>query len=247
MPSSIIEEVTAEPIKAPARAKVNLIAWDPESPAHVERMFQQRVACGWNETYVKKWRGVQREGKMTLQWVVLSDNDPEKETKLAQHQLKYPREALPIIDTATALGGKPRTPSSQSFIPVGHISLDAESPNPDQADAEKGLYCITTFYISRAIQRGGLGRAAMDTIESEAVNEPLCAKVLSLDTLAKESTNRNEMLAELGIDLESLSNQDWYERRGYKVWRYVEGHIQHRDRNGKVWPLDGVFMKKTVA
>ena len=70
MPSSIIEEVTAEPIKAPARAKVNLIAWDPESPAHVERMFQQRVACGWNETYVEKWRGVQREGKMTLQWVV---------------------------------------------------------------------------------------------------------------------------------------------------------------------------------
>lgn len=44
----------------------------------------------------------------------------------------------------------------------------------------------------------------MDTIESEAVNEPLCAKVLSLDTLAKESANRNEMLAELGIDLESV-------------------------------------------
>ena len=82
---------------------------------------------------------------------------------------------------------------------MGHISLDAESPNPDQADASKGLYCITTFYISRAIQGGGLGRAAMDTIESEAVNEPLCAKVLSLDTLANKSANRSEMWVEIGM------------------------------------------------
>ncbi len=105
---------------------------------------------------------------------------------------------MAFIDTAAALGGKPRTPSSQSFIPVGHISLDAESPNPDQADASKGIYCITTFYISRALQSGGLGRAAMDVIESEAVNEPLCAKVLSLDTLANESAESG-MWAEIGM------------------------------------------------
>jgi len=247
MPLSIIEAVAAVPLKAQARAKVNLIAWDPESPAHTERMVQQRVACGWKQDYIEQWRVLQREGKMALQWIVLSEEDPEKETKLAQHLLKHPGEAAPILDTATALGGKPRIPSSQSFNPVGHISLDAESPYPDQADASKGLYCITTFYISRAIQGGGLGRAAMDTIESEAVNEPLCAKILSLDTLANESANRSEMWAEIGMKPPSLSNQDWYGRRGYKVWRFVEGHIQHRDPNGKVWPLDGVFMKKTVA
>ncbi|KAF8864383.1 hypothetical protein BDZ45DRAFT_582162 [Acephala macrosclerotiorum] len=235
------------PSKSPKRAKVNLIAWDPESPAHVERMFQQRVACGWNSELVEKWRDLQSEGKMTLQWVVLSDEDPEKETKLAQHLLKYPEEASPILDTATTLGSKPRKQSSQPFIPAGHISLDAESPNPDQADASKGLYCITSFYISHAIQGGGLGRAAMDTIESEAVREPLCAKVLSLDTLANESAYRNEMWVELGVEPASLSNQDWYERRGYKVWRYVPGHIQYRNPDGRVWPLDGVFMKKTVA
>jgi hypothetical protein len=102
---------------------------------------------------------------------------------LAQHRLKYPGEAASILDTATTLGGKPRIPSLQPFIPVGHISLDAESPNPDQADPSKGLYCISSFYISRAIQGGGIGRAAMDAIESGAANEPLCAKVLSLDTV----------------------------------------------------------------
>jgi hypothetical protein len=70
MPSSIIEPVVAVPLKSPARAKVNLIAWDPESLAHTERMVQQRVACGWKQDYIEQWRVLQREGKMTLQWVV---------------------------------------------------------------------------------------------------------------------------------------------------------------------------------
>ncbi|RDL42511.1 Uncharacterized protein BP5553_02490 [Venustampulla echinocandica] len=247
MPSSIIEAVPTMPLKAPARAKVNLIAWDPESPAHAERMVQQRVACGWKQDYIEQWRVLQRKGKMALQWVVLSEEDPEKESKLAQHLLKYPGEAAPILDSATALGGNPRVPSSQSFIPVGHISLNSETPYPDQADASKGIYCISTFYISRAIQGGGLGRATMDTLESEAVKEPLCAKVLSLDTLANNSANRSQMWVEIGMKPPALSNEDWYTRRGYEVYRFEEGHIKHIDPNGKVWPLDSVFMKKTVA
>lgn len=83
---------------------------------------------------------------------------------------------------------------------MGHISLDAESPNPDQADPSKGLYCISSFYISRAIQGGGIGRAAMDAIESGAANEPLCAKVLSLDTLSNESANMSDMWAATGLE-----------------------------------------------
>ncbi len=120
--------------------------------------------------------------------------------------LKYPGEGAPILDTAATLGGKPREPTSQSFIPVGHISLDSESPNQDQADASKGLYCITTFYVSRAIHGCGLGRAAMDAIETEAVSEPLCAKTLSLDTLANESLYDSELWAEIGTPAPSVFN-----------------------------------------
>lgn len=58
------------PWKAPPRVKVDLIAWDPESPAHVERMVQHRIACGWKQDYIEGWRVLQREGKMGLQWVV---------------------------------------------------------------------------------------------------------------------------------------------------------------------------------
>ncbi|KFY08671.1 hypothetical protein V492_06028 [Pseudogymnoascus sp. VKM F-4246] len=239
------ETAAAVPPKALARAKVDLIAWDPESPAHAERMVQHRIACGWKQDYIEGWRVLQREGKMGLHWVVLSEEDPEKETKLAQHLEKYPGDATPILDTATALGCKPRSPSSRSFIPIGHISLDSESPNPGQADASQGLYCITTLYISRAIHGGGLGRAALDATEKMAVNEPLCAKILSLDTLANSSWNRPETWKE--IERPEMSAEDWYARCGYKAWKYIEGHIQHRDENGKVHPLDGVFMKKTVA
>ncbi|KAH6693318.1 hypothetical protein DL95DRAFT_393397 [Leptodontidium sp. 2 PMI_412] len=245
MPSSAFDEKAAAPLKSRARAKVDLIAWDPESPEHIERMFQQRIACGWKSDLVQKWRGLQREGKMAIQWVILSEEDPDKEIKLAQHLLKYPNESTPIHDTAITLGAKSREPTSRSFIPVGHISLDSESSNPDQADASQGMYCITTFYISRAIQSGGLGSAAMDRIESEAVNEPLNAKILSLDTLANSSLENEAIWPKMGMDVPTFSNQDWYERRGYKPWKFVDGHIK-QEVNGKIWPLDAVFMKKTV-
>lgn len=58
------------PLIASAKAKVNLISWDPESLAHTERMVQQRIACGWKQDYVEHWRVLQREGKIALQWVV---------------------------------------------------------------------------------------------------------------------------------------------------------------------------------
>jgi len=209
MPSSTTDEsapAATAPLKFQSRPKVtvDLIAWDPDSPEHVERMFQQRIACGWKSDYVEKWRGLQREGKMAIQWVVLSKDDPSAPTKLSQHLTKYPLEATPIHDTALTLGAKPRQPSSEPFTPIGHISLDSESPNPDQADASKGMYCITTFYISRAIQSGGLGSAAMDRVESEAVNEPLNARVLSLDTLANSSLDRKEMWRDMGFEEPSV-------------------------------------------
>lgn len=51
-------------------SQVELIAWDPESTQHVERMRLQRIACGWKQEKVESWRGLQRAGKITLQWVV---------------------------------------------------------------------------------------------------------------------------------------------------------------------------------
>lgn len=104
---------------------------------------------------------------------------------MAQHVKAWPLEAKPIADTATSLGGKPREPSpAYTFTPVGHISLAARS----DGDGTES-YSISTFYISTALQSGGLGRAAMDAIEHMAISEPLCATSLWLRTVADVQTD----------------------------------------------------------
>ena len=119
---------------------------------------------------------------------ILSEDDPQKKFKIAEHIMQHPNEKLPILDTATTLAGEPRItqPLSEPFIPVGHISLDFYNPDSSLADPSKGIFYISTFYISRALQGGGLGRAAMDAIEKMAIDPPLNAKLLALDTLARE-------------------------------------------------------------
>lgn len=61
-----------DPRESPTRERVPvvLIPWDPDAPAHVERLRLQRVTCGWNVECVEAWRALQREGKMGLHWIV---------------------------------------------------------------------------------------------------------------------------------------------------------------------------------
>jgi hypothetical protein len=95
-------------------------------------------------------------------------------------------------------GGEAREPSLETFIPVGHISLDLQGIDPSLADPLQGVYLISSFYISRALHYGGLGRATMDAVEAMAVREPLHVKVLTLDTLANEHFHDLEMWADFG-------------------------------------------------
>ena len=137
-----------------------------------------------------------------IQAKVLADSDPDRERKIEEHVAAYPNESEPLIDTATSLGGKPRVPSTpaKTFIPVGHISLDTEYETPGFADSRDGLYFITTFYISTALQGSGLGRAAMDVIENTAISEPLSAKTLALSTVAKDYDQKAGKWVALGRD-----------------------------------------------
>ncbi len=51
-------------------ARVNLVPWDPDSSQHVQRLYDQRLTCGWKEERVEKWRTMQREGKIAIHWLV---------------------------------------------------------------------------------------------------------------------------------------------------------------------------------
>ena len=98
-----------------------------------------------------------------------------------------------MTDSAIIFGGQSRLPTNTSFIPVGHISLDRQYEEPEKVADDnlgEGVYWISTFYISKALQKYGLGRAAMDFVEEMAIREPLNAKSLGLST-ARNSLELN--------------------------------------------------------
>ena len=132
---------------------------------------------------------------------MLPEDDPTTDAKIAQHVAQWPDERTPLFDTAVSLRGVPRVPSkSLSFVPIGHISLDSENRDPTLANEREHLYCIATFFISPTLQSHGIGRAAMDTVESMAQEAPLLAKALALNTVAKEHDNDTEKWIAYGRD-----------------------------------------------
>jgi hypothetical protein len=99
----------------------------------------------------------------------------------------------------------------------------------------------------------------MDTVESLAISEPLCAKVLGLNAINKDDPEREEKHKALGIVMPrasisrskkgcantmKFSNQAWYERRGYRIICHVEKLFQKVDSTGKTWYWNAVFLKK---
>jgi len=41
-------------------------------------------------------------------------------------------------------------------------------------------------------------------------------------------------------------NQDWYERRGYEVYKKIDKMWAEKDPTGKEWWFPAVFMKKDI-
>ncbi|KAE9381843.1 hypothetical protein N431DRAFT_320565 [Stipitochalara longipes BDJ] len=240
-----------------SKPRVQLIPWDPASPEHVERLVQQRITCGWDSEAVPSWIEKQVSAVFNLSWLVLDDTDPSSTTLLAQHTSTYPQESVPLLDSALAYGGKPRTPPSpqRSFIPIGHICLgqvtvDYVPPAPPgykpEEAAGSGWYWISNFYVSRVLQGSGLGRAAMDTVESIAISEPLNARVLGLNAISKVDEGREAKYEALGLTIPLFSNQEWYERRGYRAYSYTEKAFSKTDKTGKSWYWDAVCLKKEI-
>ena len=215
---------------SPSKPQIQLIPWDPTSPSHIERLTQQRRTCGWDWEYVQSWVEKQESAVFNLSWLVRSPSsshfpsnlnpqvlDESSSSQLAQHTSTYPEESTPLVDSARTYGGRPRTPPSpaKSFIPIGHICLgqvpvDYWTPAPPgthkmEEAAGSGWYWISNFYVSRALQGAGLGRAAMDTAESIAISEPLNAKVLGLNSINKVDEGREPKYEALGIVLPLVS------------------------------------------
>lgn len=146
------------------------------------------------------------------------------------------QQASPLVDTATSVRRTDRTPTGQSFHPVGHVALDMRFPAAEKLDLglpETGSIWIKTLYISNALQSSGLGRAGMDAIEAMATQSPICAKTLMLDSVCKEhQTNKEFALGFYGyvpkvspLDFIYLSSAAWLDGVNVIRWRTRSGTV----------------------
>ncbi|KAK8126583.1 Acyl-CoA N-acyltransferases (Nat) [Apiospora kogelbergensis] len=231
-----------------------LVPWDPDAPDHVERMRLQRVACGWKQDSAETWRPLQREGKIGLHWIVLSPSHPETASRVAAHKSQFPDEAAPLRDTCRSILGRGHTVSPEVaddsclFVPVGHISLDGWHADPSlHTSAADGVYSLTTFYVSRAMQGVGIGGAAVAECERMAVHD-FGAKMMTLDTISNEDvTVDSPRRIALKRPILKVTNQDWYVRRGYEVYQRRPNAWFDTDAAGKEWWCTAVCLRKTLV
>lgn len=57
---------------ADTKPRIDLIPWDFNSEEHQQRMYLQRLACGWRSDEIQKWTELGKAGKKTLYWIVSS-------------------------------------------------------------------------------------------------------------------------------------------------------------------------------
>ncbi|KAL2858587.1 hypothetical protein BJY01DRAFT_1361 [Aspergillus pseudoustus] len=219
-------------------SEVTLIPWDPLSESHKILLFKQRVECSWDMELVQEiWRDEQIRGEKCIYWIALPDNDLVG----GEHEK--------LMDTAVSINAATRQPTQATFIPIGHISLDSRNKKAEKMHLEipsENVFWIKALFILHTLRGKGFGRAAMDKIEGIAVQEPLHAKTLMLDTVEREDQLREEFARATYGGVPKITNQDWYSSRGYKCLKIVQNYYDAKDKNGKMWDTKTVFMRKDL-
>ncbi|KAI1102284.1 hypothetical protein F4804DRAFT_313593 [Jackrogersella minutella] len=233
--------------------KIELIPWDHSSPEQVQRMYDQRVACGWRANEVPMWVDDAKKGGKIFYWALLSDTVPDREVLIKKHTQAFPEESTPLRDTATNIRLVPRQPTMVDFIPIGHVAVDIHEPEEDVRLGlpPTGTVWIHGLYISRALHGGGFGAGTMSKIETLATQPPMNAQRVALDTMAKdmqtEPKTRDLLYRDEGVPAPAVPNEDWYIRRGYELFNRADNVYATLGKRGTMFPLSIVYMKKPVA
>ncbi|KXJ92486.1 hypothetical protein Micbo1qcDRAFT_188684 [Microdochium bolleyi] len=233
--------------------KVELLPWDHLCPRHVERLYEQRVACGWREDEVPEYVESAKRGGKIFYWVVLSNALPDHDEVLQRHIERYPKEAVPLQDTGTSIRGAVREPTHVDFRPVGHIAFDVHEPDDDIEHGlpGEGVVWMHQLYISYALHAGGYGSAAVAKGEDIVAHGPMKGKIMALDTMAHQTQSNPDFLEAMftskGNPLPKISNEEWYTRLGYKTFGKQLMVPQWEARPGVHVDIDVVFMSKDIS
>ena len=151
----------------------------------------------------------------------------------------------------------PATDSKLSPNRIGHICLNSERDPPelDLANPDKSVMEISTFFILPEYRYGGLGRTAVEMVESYATKEPYGSpncKVITINTISRRYTENDGdewrgVYARRGLKAppKGKSAEDWYASMGYVKWK-EEPRYPDRLQDGTEVKLIAVFMKKMI-
>ncbi|KAF7561705.1 hypothetical protein G7046_g2435 [Stylonectria norvegica] len=234
--------------------KVKLIPWNPTDEQHFQRLYDQRVACGWRFDDVGEWKDKMLKGEKFLFWITLADDLPHKSELLVHHVEKYPKESEPLVDTANTIYNTHRSPSNESFFPIGHIALELFPSRNERLGFDPSTIWITSLYVSWALQASGLGRSAMTQIERLAASPPLSKTSITLDTIDGEFQLRETTMKALYEDRGRArpavmrTTEEWYVRQGYEVVRReAKGFEWVNPVTGEVVPVPEVYLSKSLV
>jgi hypothetical protein len=93
---------------ATQKDQIVLVPWDPVSAEHVERLYEQRLQCGWDKQRVEGWREKQTTGRKCIFWIVSGHENTRQPSN------------LPILTSQTL--GLPKDPQTRELF---QLHLDA--------------------------------------------------------------------------------------------------------------------------
>ena len=92
----------------------------------------------------------------------------------------------------------------------------------------------------------------MQAAEDRAASNILKAKVMVLDTMTTDQQMRpvfiEKVYTQRGLPAPVVSNQSWYEKQGYVVFKHQEaGYMWPNPATGEKDPIDLMFLKKALV
>jgi ribosomal protein S18 acetylase RimI-like enzyme len=189
----------------------SLIPIDLKSAHEGQILYDQRIICGWNKDKIPKWAAAIQAGTRSFFWICLAPGASKGIATLVR--------------------------DGQTYMPVGHVSLDKVDINepdavPDTtlADPENGLLTITSLFVLPAFHRSGLGAFAMDECERLARVPPFGAEsvvAVTVNTLSSryclgglEGPDGMGQCERDGAQRPLPTNMEpWYEKRGYRKYK----------------------------